>query len=129
MGEGEVINGDGIVPAWPYNGHWAAWFHEYPDVEVPYHPWAGHGWAPDGFMGHVRLAHFFPQIGQNEPYWWYEENDWGFGQALGLPENNDHEWAWYPPEWDEEMGAEFAWLFELLGEYGMSRNPGDPDEE
>ena len=110
------------MTAWPYNGHWANWYNGYEHQHAPHHPWAGHGWAADGHIGHLQLAHFVPNQGENEGYWWFEEDDWGLSEDVqGLP-TGDPEDPWYPTDWTEEMQADVEELVGMLA--GL-----DPEED
>ena len=84
---GHSLNGDGTVTAWPYNGAWANWYHGYENHYEPNHPWAGHGWGNDGYMGQLQLAHFVPDPQQDDGYWWFDE----WGQAQGVPTKDPEE--------------------------------------
>ena len=101
-----------MIPAWPYNPHWAVWYDAYHYHEADQHPWAGHGWAPDGYMGHLQLAHFVPIQNRDAAHWRLMEGGHGFGDAQGRSAGSLED-QWRPKSWNSKMEKRFQELVPL----------------
>ena len=109
----------------PTTPHWAVWYDGYNFHGADQHPWGGHGWACDGYMGHLQLAHFVPVQHQNAAHWRLEEGDFGFGEAQGLPMDS-LEKHWQPTDWNGQMEKDFQ---EMVNLYDQLESGEDETEE